>query len=377
MFKYFLILLFLGNSLQKADVYFTREISPSNMVKIYKKLNVDLKGNIGLKVHSGEKGGIYFLTPNFLQDIYDYTNGTFIECNTAYENMRHTTELHKQLLIQHGWVNNSRRMVIMDENPSDDFNLTIENPQIISENMVGGHLRDFNSCIVLSHFKGHPMGGYGGALKQLSIGFASQRGKTWIHTAGNITEWEKMDDYLASDEDFTTAMGDAASSIVKYFRDRGGIAFINVMSNISLYCDCAGDLSPVPKIHDIGILASTDPIALDRACLDLIKKHVDNGTEELLEQISRLKGENTIFTAEKHGIGSQEYNLIDIDVEDNEDNKENKDVVEDNNYIILIIIICAIVFVLILAGIAGFFIYKKKNNRETTGTISLVDKKDD
>ena len=368
MLKYFLIILLFYNSLQKAKVYYTENITSSNIVKIFKKLKVNLSGNIGLKVHSGEIGGIYFLRPDFLQEIYDYVNGTFIECNAAYEGGRHTTALHKKLLKDHGWLNNSRRFVIMDENPEDDFNLTVDDPLAISENMVGGHLDDFDSIIVLAHWKGHPMGGFGGALKQLSIGFGSQRGKTWIHTAGNTTNWTQMDDYLADQIDFTNAMGDAASTIVKHFRNKGGIVFINVMSNISLWCDCAGDLAPVPRIHDMGILASTDPVAIDRASLDLIIQNVDNGTDELLEQIKNLTGENTIFAAEKHGIGTQDYDLIDMDDEPDEP--------DDSDYTILIIIICSVVAVLLIGGIVGFLIYKKKQNpnRETIGKISLINR---
>ena len=316
MLRYIVVFLFLFETFQKSDVFFTKTINPSNMVKIFQKLNINLKGKVGLKVHSGEQGGKYFLRPSFLQEIYDYTNGTFIECNTAYSGMRHATDLHKQLLQQHGWLDNNRRTVIMDEDPSADFRLPINNGVKISENIVGAHLKDFDSCIVLSHLKGHGMGGFGGALKQLSIGFASQAGKAWIHTAGKTSNWKEAFQGT-SQIDFTSAMGDAASSIVEYFRNKGGIAFINVMVNISISCDCAGGSAPEPKIHDIGILASTDPVAIDRACIDLIVKNTDTGTMELLQQIQRLEGENTIEVAEKHGIGSQEYNLIDIDNEEN------------------------------------------------------------
>ena len=370
MLKYFLIIVLFCNSLQKAKVYYTEKITSSNIVKMFQKLKVNLPGNIGLKVHSGEIGGLYFLHPDFLQEIYDYVDGTFIECNAAYEGGRHNTEVHKQLLKDHGWLDNNRRFVIMDENPEDDFNLTVDDPLEISENIVGGHLDDFDSIIVLAHWKGHPMGGFGGALKQLSIGFASQRGKTWIHTTGNTTNWVEMDDHLADQVNFTNAMGDAASSIVKHFRNKGGIVFINVMSNISLWCDCAGALSPVPRIHDMGILASTDPVAIDRASLDLIIQNVDNGTEELLEQIKNLTGENTIFAAEKHGIGTQEYDLIDMD----------SDEPDDSDYTLLIIIICSVVAVLLIGGIVGFVIYKKKqkpNNEETIGKISLINRSTD
>ena len=322
MLKYILLFLFLFESLEKSEVFFTKTISPSNMVRIFKRLNIELKGRVGLKVHTGEQGGRYFLRPSFLQEIYDYTNGTFIECNTAYSGMRHDTQLHKQLLKDHGWLDNNRRTVIMDEDPSADFTLKINDGEKISENYVGAHLKDFDSCIVLSHLKGHGMGGYGGALKQLSIGFASQAGKAWIHTAGETTDWSKAFTQGTSQFDFTSSMGDAASSIVEYFRERGGIAFINVMVNISKSCDCAGASAPEPKIHDIGILASLDPVAIDKACLDLIVENPDTGTMELLQQISRLEGQNTIEVAEMHGIGTQDYVLIDIDKE--EENKNNQ-----------------------------------------------------
>ena len=341
------------------------------MIKLLQKLNVKLSGKIGLKIHSGEIGGKYFLHPNFLQEIYDYTNGTFIECNTAYRAGRHSTEEHRKVLAANGWLDNNRRTVIMDEDPNSDFNLSISDPAQISDYIVGAHLNDFNSSIVLAHFKGHGMGGFGGALKQLSIGFASQRGKTWIHSAGRSTDWTKGISGTSQIE-FTNAMGDAASSIVKYFRERGGIAFISVMANISKSCDCAGARAPEPKIHDIGILASTDPVALDRACLDLIKKYVDNGTEELLNQIDRLEGENTIFVAEKHGIGSQEYNFIDIDdsgdsgdSDDRDDSNDSDDNDGESNNSTFIIIICLIVLVVIvIAGIVVFMIFKRKSQQD-------------
>ena len=315
---YMILFSLLNFAFQKADVYFTEKITPSAIVEIYKKLNYEVKGNIGLKVHTGEQGGKYFLTPKFLEEIYNYTNGTFIECNTAYERMRHTTELHKQLLKDHHW--DEYRTVIMDEygekegTTNPDIELKINDPAKITKNFVGGKIKDYDSCIVLSHFKGHEMGGFGGALKQLSIGFGSQRGKTYIHTAGNTTNWEEMHSRRASQKDFTASMGDAASSVVEYFRSKKGIAFITVVANISKYCDCAGDRAPAPKVHDIGILASTDPVAIDQAALDIMTARLEvPGTQELLQQIAELEGTNTIAVAEKHKIGTTKYNLINID----------------------------------------------------------------
>ena len=347
---------------QKSDVYMTRKITPSNMVKMFQILNVTLGNKIGLKVHSGEGGGKYFLTPDFLQEIYDYTGGTFIECNAAYNGNRNTTERHKELLEQHGW--SSRRFVIMDEDPSKDLNKSIENGFMIKTNIVGAKLEDFDSCIVLSHLKGHSMGGYGGALKQLSIGFASQSGKTWIHTAGNITKWELMDYYLANQENFTAAMGDAASNIVKYFRGKKGIVFINVVANISKECDCAGFLAPEPKIKDIGILSSTDPIALDRACVDLIKKTHEEGTNEWVNQLNDLKGENTIKVAEAHGIGTQEYNLIIVD-----DDEE-----EENDTLSIIVICLSVLASMIIGGLIIFFFLRKDTKKKYQEDFHLTQK---
>ena len=311
MLKTILFLVLILQTFQKSDVYFTKEISSHKIVEMFKKLNLNLKGNVGLKIHSGEPNGPYFLRPDFLQEIYDYTNGTFIECNTAYTSVRSSTTGHKQLLDDNGWTKNNRRIVLMDENPNDDIELTVKNPQKIIKNYVGGHLKEFNSCLVLSHFKGHQMGGFGGALKQLSIGFASQKGKTYIHTAGQYTDWKYAMSEAAAQEDFTASMADAASTIVDYFQ--GQIGYISVLANISSSCDCAGTSAPAPKIRDIGILASTDPVAIDRAALDLVESKDDEGVDFLFKQISNLTGENTVTVANKIGFGSQEYNLIDVD----------------------------------------------------------------
>jgi len=322
MLKSILIILFILQTQQKSDVYFTKEISSHKMVEMLQKLNLNLQGNIGLKIHSGETNGKYFLKPDFLQEIYDYTKGTFIECNTAYSSPRSSSTGHKQLLEANGWTTNNRRVVIMDENPEDDIELPVKNPQKINHNYVGGKIKDFNSIVVLSHFKGHQMGGFGGALKQLSIGFASQKGKTVIHTAGKYTDWSHAMRDAANQEDFTASMADAASTIVDYF-PKGQIGYISVLANISTSCDCAGASAPVPQIHDIGILASTDPVAIDRASLDLIKSNVDVGTNSFLSQITRLKGENTITVAEQIGIGSQDYNLITVEGNSNNNGNNN------------------------------------------------------
>ena len=213
----------------------------------------------------------------------------------------------------------------MDEDSSQDISFNVDPYNKINVTYAGKNLLNYDSCVVLSHFKGHGMGGYGGALKQLSIGFASTQGKTWIHTAGASLDYKQLFPQKASDEDFTTSLADAASAIVKYFKSKGDIVYINVMVNISLSCDCAGKSAPAPKIRDIGILTSTDPVALDMACLDLIKATSEEGTQEFLDQVARLDGENTIYKAEALGIGTTKYNLINIDEDGGEESEDESE----------------------------------------------------
>ena len=366
-------------NIDQPSVFFTREISPDSVVKMFQHLNYPLEGKVGLKVHTGEKGGQYFLRPEFLQKIYDYTKGTFIECNTAYALVegysRADTEQHKKLLDYHGWSKEGRRVVIMDEIPENNKNLTVENPAKIPNNIVGDHLSEFDSCLVLAHFKGHGAGGFGGALKQLSIGFASQAGKTNIHTAGVTTNWKDMFTYWAKQEDFTASMGDAASTIVNYFRSKKGIAFINVLANISLYCDCSGAGAPEPRIKDIGILASTDPVAIDQASLDMLRTHTDEGTFQLLEQIKFLKGENTIKTAEDHGIGKRQYNLIDVDDHDESDTDE-KDKDDGKKPLYIVIGIVSGVCLFLIVALVFVACIRKKKLDTNVGSVSLVAKDD-
>ena len=285
---------------------------------MYKLLNVTLTGNIGLKVHSGEPNGPYFLRRELLKDIYDYTQGTFIECNVAYNSKRLNTSTHKETLQTNGWLVDNTRFEIMDEIPEDDISITLSKYNKIKISYAGKHLEKYDSCIVLSHFKGHGMGGFGGALKQLSIGFASRSGKTWIHTAGKSLDYHELFNKKASQPDFTASMADAASGIINYFKskDNGGIVYINVLANISIDCDCAGLRAKEPEIHNIGILASTDPVAIDQACYDLIKKTKDKGTQDWLNRVSDLEGLNIIDSAVKLNIGNKAYNLIKLDGDD-------------------------------------------------------------
>ena len=354
--RYILLLLMLFETFQKSDVYFTKEITSEKIVEMFKKLNVKLEGKVGLKVHSGEKDGPYFLRPHFLEKIYEYTKGTFIECNTAYDGYRNSTKAHKELLGWNGWT--KYNTVIMDEDDGN-FTLKVEKPNNISVNYVGSKLKDFDSCLVLAHFKGHPMGGFGGAMKQLSIGFASTAGKSYIHSGGYTLDYnECWDIHEAEQLDFTAAMADAASTIVKYFKDRGGIAYINVLVNISEICDCGGILAPPPKIRDIGILASTDPIAIDKACYDLIVKENTSGSKDWVNQSERLLGLNTLVVGEKIGLGSLEYNLIDVDEEDKEDK-------EDLWYVWYLILPIGILIIITIIALIIYF-YKKKGKKEKT-----------
>ena len=374
--KFFLIILFTYEYLQQSEVYYTKHISSQGIVEIFKKLNITLPGRVGIKVHTGEIGGAYFLRPDFLQPIYEYLNGTFIECNTAYTTWgRHTTELHQYTLKRNGWLDNNRRTVIMDENPDKDFNLSISNHRNISNNIVGEHIKDFDSCLVVAHFKGHAMGGFGGALKQLSIGFASRAGKSNIHSGGYTCNYMEAWDHKAEQKDFTTAMADAASSIVSYFRDKGQIAFINVMSNISTHCDC-GVGAPEPKIKDLGIMASLDPVAIDRASFDLISKQNTQGSDQWINNANNLLGQNTLKVAEDLGVGSQNYTLINVDTDD-DDEKDNKEEGGGNLKLFLFIFIPCFIILLVAIVLIIFFFYKKNSQNKTNNEslqISMTDK---
>ena len=356
-----LFLILILKSFQKSDVYFTKEISGEKIVEMFKKLNITLKGNIGLKVHTGEKDGPYYLRPSLLNNIYDYTNGTFIECNTAYlRRWRHNTSIHQQLLEWNGW--NNYRIVLMDENEENDIILNVTKPHNITENYVGEHLYDYNSCLVLAHFKGHPMGGFGGAMKQLSIGFASRAGKSYIHSGGYTTNYLEAWTHKATQKDFTAAMADAASTVVDYFKNNGGIAYINVLANISKVCDCGGTAAPPPKIRDIGILASLDPVAIDKACYDLIVRENTEGSKDWINQSETLLGLNTLNVAEDIGMGTQDYNFINIDDGDSSDgssdgtsdNKENDKNKKNNTllYVLLgvggAIVITAVIIIVVV-----------------------------
>lgn len=293
--------------MEKAKVYFTREITEESLVKIYEKLGIELKGNVAVKLHSGEEGNQNYLRPEFVKNIIDRVGGTVVECNTAYDGARNTTEKHKKLMTSHGW-DKYYKVDIMDS--EKDITLDIPNGLVIKKDYVGSHLDNYDSILVLSHFKGHPMGGYGGALKQLSIGVASSSGKAYIHTAGKTTDMNKLWDNLPEQDKFLEAMADAASAVHNKFQ--GNIAYINVMKNMSVDCDCCA-VAEDPCMKDIGVLASLDPIAIDKACIDLVYNSSDPGRDHLVERIDSRHGTHILKAADKLGFGTTDYELINID----------------------------------------------------------------
>ena len=289
----------------KPKVFFTKEITKENVVKLYKALGVKLEGKVAIKVHSGEKGNQNFLRPDFWEPIVKEVGGVVVECNTAYDGARNTSKKHRKLISEHEW-DKYFEFDLMDEFAPDDV-IPIPNGKVIKKNFVGKNLKNYDSMLVLSHFKGHPMGGFGGALKQLSIGVSSSYGKAYIHGAGEVEKIWTQDHDL-----FLESMADAASSIVEHFHKEGrNIAFINVMKNMSVDCDCC-EVAEDPCIKDIGILASLDPIAIDQACVDLVYKCDDPGKAHFLERIESRNGVHTIEAAEALGFGSRDYELIEI-----------------------------------------------------------------
>ena len=288
--------------MKKSTVYFSREITPEKVLEMYKLLGKELSGRVAIKLHSGEKGNQNFIRPEFWKEIIDYVGGTVVECNTAYEGARNTTERHRRLLSDHGWSKYFTVDLLDAEGP--DKVLDIPNGKIIKKNYVGKDIENYDSMLVLSHFKGHPMGGYGGAIKQLSIGVASSFGKQYIHGAGD------PDKFWDSDHDsFLEAMAEAAGSVIEYFK--GNIVYVNVMKNMSVDCDCCA-VAEDPCMKDIGILVSDDPVAIDQACLDLVYSSKDPGRDHLVERIESQNGIHTVEVASDIGYGSREYELIEI-----------------------------------------------------------------
>ena len=287
----------------RATVYFSRTITSEKVLELYKLAGKQLPGRVAVKVHSGEKGNQNFLRPDFWKPMVDYVGGTVVECNTAYDGARNTTRAHRQLLWDHGWSRYFPVDLLDAEGP--DLELAIPNGKVIRKNYVGKDIASYDSMLVLSHFKGHPMGGYGGALKQLSIGVGSSYGKAYIHGAGDPKLlWD------ADHDSFLEAMADAAGSVVEYFH--GNLVYVNVMKNMSVDCDCCA-VAEDPCIADIGILVSTDPIAIDQACLDLVYACDDPGKAHFLERVESRNGVHTIEAAAALGYGTREYDLIEVE----------------------------------------------------------------
>ena len=287
----------------KPTVYFSREITPEKVLELYKMLGKELQGNVAIKVHSGETGNQNFLRPAFWKPLIDHVGGTVVEANTAYDGTRNTTTKHLVTIREHGWNRDFDVEILDDEGP--DEVLEIPNGKVIQKNYVGKNIKKYDSLLVLSHFKGHPMGGYGGALKQLSIGVASSFGKAYIHGAG-VPE----DIWTAEHDSFLRSMADAASSVVDYFK--GNAVYVNVMKNMSVDCDCCA-VAEDPCMKDIGILVSLDPIAIDQACIDLVYAATDDpGQSHLLKRIESRNGVLTIEAAAELGYGSREYELIEV-----------------------------------------------------------------
>lgn len=287
----------------KTKVYFSRTITPEKVLELYKMLGKNLDGRVAVKVHSGEMGNQNFLRPDFWRSIIQHVGGTVVECNTAYEGERNTTAKHVKLFEYHGWTKYFSVDLLDAAGP--DLELQIPNGRVIKKNYVGNGIQNYDSMLVLSHFKGHPMGGYGGALKQLSIGVASSYGKAYIHGAG-----EPANIWTADHDSFLEAMADAAGSVVEHFN--GNILYVNVMKNMSVDCDCCA-VAEDPCIADIGILVSDDPIAIDQACIDLVYACSDPGKPHLIERIESRNGIHTIEAAAALGYGSREYELIEFD----------------------------------------------------------------
>ncbi|WP_165062796.1 MULTISPECIES: DUF362 domain-containing protein [unclassified Adlercreutzia] len=292
----------------KSKVYFTKDISPESVIRAYDALGVQLPGKVAVKVHSGEEGNQNYLHPEFMRPMVQAVDGTIVECNTAYDGARDTTEKHEKLMAAHGWSKYFDVDIMDSEGP--DVVFPIKNGRVLKENLVGKHIMNYESMLVLSHFKGHPMGGFGGALKQLSIGCASNAGKVNIHTGGASLLQAEFWDKHAKQDDFLEGMAEAAETVVSHFA--GNLAYVSIAVNLSVDCDCCAKAED-PCMADIGIFASTDPVAIDQACIDAVLNSTDPGRDHLLERIDSKNGRKIIDDAARLGCGSKDYDLIEID----------------------------------------------------------------
>ena len=296
------------NTVKLPNVFFTKNLSSEGLMAVYKALGRKAEGKVAVKISTGEPGGNNYLHPELIKDFVQSVNGTIVECNTAYGGKRSSTASHKQVTIDHGFTEIAP-VDIMDED--GEMELPIKNGRHLNVNYVGSHLANYDSLLILSHFKGHQMGGFGGALKNISIGIASTKGKIWIHTAGSTNKTDAGDVFFSTPQDsFLESMAEAASSIIDYRKD--SIVFINVMRDLSIDCDCNAHPKD-PEMKDIGILASLDPVALDQACVDLVYKSADPGKASLIQRMEEKHGIHTVEEAARLGVGSRDYELIDID----------------------------------------------------------------
>ena len=295
--------------MEKSKVYFSKIISPEQVIELYNKVGREFDGKTAIKLHSGEAGNQNFLKPEFWKPIIELVGGTVVECNTAYGGARNSTSKHMQLMHDHGWDKYFDVDLMDGEGP--DMVLDIPDGKVLKKNYAGNHMADYDAMLVLSHFKGHPMGGYGGALKQLSIGCASSAGKAYIHSAGFTDDQNIVWKHTAEQDKFLESMADAAKSVIDYFK--GNIVYINVMKNLSVDCDCCA-VAEDPCMQDIGILASLDPVAIDQACIDLVYAATDDpGQKHFLERVESRHGIHTIEAAADISCGKREYELICID----------------------------------------------------------------
>ena len=291
----------------KSKVYFTKEITPESLIKMYETLGQELKGKVAVKLSTGEAGGHYFLNPNLIKDLVHKVNGTIVECNTAYAGKRNTIKDHWETIKDHGFLDIAK-VDIMDE--EGDMPIPVEIGFHLKEDYVGEHLKNYDSMLVLSHFKGHAMGGFGGALKNISIGIGSSNGKAWIHTAGKTKNPAELWDNLPEQDHFLESMADACKGVIDYM-GKENMVYINVANNLSVDCDC--DSNPhAPEMADLGIFASIDPVALDQACYDAVVNAEDEGKKALIERMDSRHGIHTVEAANKLGLGNREYEIINI-----------------------------------------------------------------
>ena len=288
--------------MSEAKVYMTEAVNADSVLKLYEAVAKELAGKVAVKVHSGEVGNQNFIKPEFWKPMIDRVKGTIVECNTAYEGRRNTSKAHWETMKEHGWTDAAPVDIMDDEG---ELELVVANGIRIQKNFVGKNLANYDSMLVLSHFKGHPMGGFGGALKNISIGIASVHGKAYIHGAGS-----EEDFWTADHDSFLESMADAAASVVEFFK--GNMVFVNAMCNMSVDCDCCA-VAEDPCMKDIGVLASLDPVALDQACVDLVYGAKDAGRDHLIERIESRNGIHTVEAAEKLGIGTRAYRLTRLD----------------------------------------------------------------